>query len=470
MTSPATRIARKEFVDLVRDGRVRWATVMVGLLLTVSVFAGWRHAAAVSAEHERAQQATREQWERQPAKNPHSAAHYGIFAFKPQSRLAMVDSGIDPYVGVAAWLEAHRQNEFRYRPAADRTALQRFGDFTPAMVMQVLMPLVIVLLAFGTVAAEREQGTWRQLLSTGVSPRQAVLGKALGVVGVIGVIVVPAALVAAGVLGLSAPSRVFEGDWTRTLPLATVYVVWSGIWVALTLSVSAWARSSRGALVTLLGLWMVSSLVAPRLVSDLAAVWHPTPTAAEFQRAMDADLSDSASRTARLDAKRQALFAQYNVTTVEALPINFSGVSLQEGEEHANEVFDKHFGQLFDAFDRQNGLARAASFVAPLLAVRSLSMGLAGSDFAQHRDFSTAAESYRRDLQRRLNGDVALHQKPGETYLAGPELWTSVPDFEYQAPEVSTVLAHQRTPMLALGAWLILAVGLATVASARVRA
>jgi ABC-2 type transport system permease protein len=470
MSSPVVRIARKEFLEMVRDGRVRWAAVVVGVLLSVSVVAGWQHAASIAAEHDRAQQATRAQWERQPAKNPHSAAHYGIFAFKPQSPLAMIDTGIDPYVGVAAWLEAHRQNDFKYRPAADRTALQRFGDFTPAMVMQVLLPLVIVLLAFGTVAAEREQGTWRQLLSTGVSPGHAVLGKALGVAAVLGVIVVPAALLAAGALGSSAPSRVFDADWSRAVPLAAVYIVWCLIWLGVTLAVSLLARSSRSALVTLLGLWMVTSLVAPRLVSDVAGVRHPTPTAAEFQRALDADLSDSATRNARLEAKRQALFAQYQVTTVEALPINFSGVSLQEGEEHANVVFDTHFGRLFDTFERQNAVARAAAFVAPLLAVRSVSMALAGSDFSQHRHFVTAAESYRRDLQRRLNGEVALHQKPGATYLAGPELWESIPDFTYTAPDVSSVLRTVTTPLLALLMWTLLVGGLVIVASTRVRA
>ena len=59
----------------------------------------------------------------QPKKNPHSAAHYGVYAFKPKSPLALVDTGIDPYMGVAVWLEAHKQNEFKYRPAQDRTAV-----------------------------------------------------------------------------------------------------------------------------------------------------------------------------------------------------------------------------------------------------------------------------------------------------------------------------------------------------------
>ncbi len=90
-----------------------------------------------------------------------------------------VDTGIDPYVGVAAWLEAHRQNEFRYRPAQDRTSIQRFGELTAAEILQSLLPLFIIMLAF----REREAGTLRQVLCLGVTRRDLLASKALGVAG-----------------------------------------------------------------------------------------------------------------------------------------------------------------------------------------------------------------------------------------------------------------------------------------------
>ena len=39
-------------------------------------------------------------------------------------------AGLAAPVGVAAWLEAHKQNEFKYRPAQDRTTVERFGALT----------------------------------------------------------------------------------------------------------------------------------------------------------------------------------------------------------------------------------------------------------------------------------------------------------------------------------------------------
>jgi ABC-2 type transport system permease protein len=134
------RIARKELIELAQDGRFRLLASLVLTVAIISLAAGAKHYTEVQRQHDQAQKATRAQWLEQPARNPHSAAHYGVYAFKPKNRLSMVDTGIDPYVGVAAWLEAHQQNEFRYRPAQDRTAVLRFGELTAAEGMLVLMP------------------------------------------------------------------------------------------------------------------------------------------------------------------------------------------------------------------------------------------------------------------------------------------------------------------------------------------
>ena len=130
-----TRIARKEFTEMLRDGRFRRASAIVFALLLASIMMGAKHHREVKRQHELAQAETRDQWLWQPAKNPHSAAHNGIYAFKPKMLPAMLDRGVDPFTGQAVWLEAHKQNEFRFRPAQDSTAVQRFGELTAATVM-----------------------------------------------------------------------------------------------------------------------------------------------------------------------------------------------------------------------------------------------------------------------------------------------------------------------------------------------
>lgn len=125
-------IARKEWTDLRRDGRFRAAAALVFLLATVGLVAGALHLGTLRAEREEGRRLTRQQWLEQGEKNPHSAAHYGIWAFKPESPLAVFDRGVEAYLGVAVYLEAHKQNPTRYRPAADATAAAHFGELTGA--------------------------------------------------------------------------------------------------------------------------------------------------------------------------------------------------------------------------------------------------------------------------------------------------------------------------------------------------
>ena len=446
-------IARREVRDLMRDGRFRLLAVVIVAVAAIALVAGWKQYTDVARQHAEAQAATRQQWVQQPAKNPHSAAHYGVYAFKPKSQLAVLDTGIDPYVGVATWLESHRQNEAAYRPAQDRTALQRFGELTGASVLQVLVPLFIVLMTFAAFSGEREQGLSRQLLSLGVARETLAVGKVLGILAALGLVLLPVLIMASAALAL-ATGGVLASTPGRAAWLVVVHLAYALILIAVGLAVSARAASSRVSLVVLLSLWFVNSLVAPRAVGDLAATLHPTPPAARFARDLQRDLADTSAVQARLDRRKRELFARYGVQTVEALPVAFSGISLQEGEEHGNEVFDRHYGRLHDQFARQDRVQQWAGLAAPMLAVRSLSMALAGTDGRHHRDFMTAAEQYRREMQRVLNGDLATHARPGQVYLAKPSLWASIAPFTYAAPSTSWALAGQARSLLVLVIWL----------------
>ena len=73
--------------------------------------------------------------------------------------------------------------------------------------------------------------------------------------------------------------------------------------------------------------------------------------------------------------------------------------------------------------------------------MRSVSMALAGTDFQHHRHFITAAEDYRRVIQRTMNDDIMAHPTKG-TYIAGKELWERVPEFDYEDFGVPAVVGE----------------------------
>jgi ABC-2 type transport system permease protein len=146
---------------------------------------------------------------------------------------------------------------------------------------------------------------------------------------------------------------------------------------------------------------------------------------------------------------------------MDSLPVNFSAISLQAGEEHGDKVFDAHYGSLGSRFRAQEQLAAAVGLAAPLLSVRSLSMALAGTDREQHADFARSAEEYRRQLVEIMNASILSR----EATTGDAALWASVPAFVYAPPSLSAVLRQQWLAILVLLAWLG-ATSLVTVRSA----
>jgi ABC-2 type transport system permease protein len=466
-------IARKEFTEMLRDGRFRAAGAIVLTLLAGALLLGWQNHREVSAQHRSAQESTRAQWLKQGKKNPHSAAHYGVYAFKPQVPLSLVDHGTDPYTGVAVWLEAHKQNEFKYRPAQDATAVQRFGELTGATVLQLLVPLLIVLLTFSAFSGERELGTLRQLFSLGVTGPQLATGKAVGVAAALGVWLAPAAVLGSAAIALASGQGEVVASGPRVAWMALSYLLYFGAFIGVSLAVSAAAPSSRSALMILLGFWMVNGLVAPRVASDLAKSWRPSPSAFAFGQQLQLALaqgSDGHDPGARAKALETELLKKYKVDKVEALPVNLLGIRLQDSENHGNEVFDRAYAALWENFAEQNRVHQLVAWAAPGLAMRSISMGFAGTDFAQHTHFAKAAEEYRRMIQRTMNEELTYKAPTtGGPYLAGEELWNKVAPFTYTAPDAAWVVERQAPSLGIVALWFVASVGLAAWAAQRMR-
>jgi ABC-2 type transport system permease protein len=446
-----TIIARKEFAELLREGRFRWAAGIILALLAVAALAGAHYQRDLVAQQLTAQSAEQSRWYNQGAKNPHSAAHYGLYAFKPRLAPAFLDPGVEPYTGVATWIEAHKQNEMLFRPAQDATLAQRFGDLTVALVFQVMLPLVVVLLAFNAFAGERERGTLRQLLSLGLRARDLVLGKALGLSFALSLIVLPALLLGGVALALTGPAA----GVARIAPLFLIYVLYLGIFLLLSLAVSARAPTTRSSLVILLGFWAVNCLVAPRAFGALAAKAHPLSDPIASKARMKEELGDPHGAPTKLQEVVARLMKQHGVTRPDDLPVNVRGIQLQVGEEHGYEIFDRYYGERFATMEAQNQVVQRGAALFPLLGVQALSMALAGTDLGQHRDFVRAAEDYRRVVQKMMNDEITARPlKPGEVHLGDKALWTKVPAFSYTPPGALDVLRQNALPLSLLVLWL----------------
>lgn len=450
--SAVTATAMCELRQSMRDGRVWMAMLGALVLFAATLWVGVQQHARQVSDVSLAANTDRQVWEGQGARNPHSVAHFGQYAFKPAGALSAFDPGLTPWLGTALWMEAHYQNTAAFRPAEDQTPAI-VASLSAAFVMQYVAPLALIFLGYGLVAAEREKQTLKLAVAGGVSPLSWMAGKLV------------ALLLLAAVLWLPAWLPVVLVDATdarlRGVALATCYGIYLLIICSLIIAVSARATTARGSLLTLLCAWVLLGLVVPRLAVAGAEYLAPSADAGKFWRdiriALRKGLDGHETDEAREAELMQKTLAKYGVSRVEELPISFAGVALQAGEDHGNEVFDHFFDQMQRSQRGQDAAMHWAALATPWIAMRSLSAGMSGTDAAHHWHFVHAAENYRRELQRYLNGDMARNAKGQDfDYRADPALWRQTPQFSYTSPTLKAVAGEYLPAAAVLLFWLAL--------------
>lgn len=449
-----TAIIHKEFISTLRDGRLLMLGLSVFLLLLGFLLASTQELQALRAEKQFIGTTAKEQWNTQSVKNPHAAAHYGIYVFKPDSPVAALDSGLRPFTGQSLWLEPHKRNLSRFAPSGDAVLAHRFGQASASFVLYALLPLLILALSFNAVSQERERGTLRMLHSLGIEGKPLLFGKLLGLLAAFSVVLSPALLLA--LLILQHGFSLSADDVARLALLLLSLLIYYTVFAALAIAASAYLHSSRLTLFCLLAFWLASVFIAPRLGAVSAELFAPLPTAEQFWFGIKHDIANNAAQ--REQAFEAEVLAKYNVTRKEDLPVGFVSLNRQHNDEYSSRVHQQHFDTLRDTFKIQQHLTHLASWLGPSIAMRSLSMSLAGMDLAHQRDFENTAEDYRRYFIN-LTEDWDRERSHGtERTAKGSEHdWRSVKDFSYTAPSVGFALKAAYWDVLVLGLWLSLA-------------
>ena len=412
------------------------------------------------------QHQARKDWLSNPDKHPHRMAHYGHFAIRPQPPLSVFDKGLENFLGSTLFLEAHKQNSVNFSEAGFSTGLLRFGEISLSMVLQLLLPLLIFFLGFGSVAAERDNGTLPMVLSQGVSWRDLLIGKSLGLLGIIASLFVPIMLLAT-VLWLTTQGGRVSLDQTLRLGLLLItYFLYLAFFCVIAVLVSAVSSSAKAALVTLIGLWLMLTLVLPRAAQAVGSSLFSAPSKVAFFDQIGEDVlkeGDSHNpNDPHYKALKDSLLATYGIDSVQQLPINYSGFVMAEGEKISATIYNQHVEQLQAIYDRQNRFSRAMAFLDPYLAMRNLSMALSGTDYASFVDFGRQAEEYRYAMAQRLNAlqmQYVSNRKPGpdDPPLAiDKKHWQEIPEFRYTEPGIRSVLTHEIISLLALTFWALL--------------
>lgn len=461
-------IAQDELRLMTRNRVAVIAFGLLALLTLVAVASSWSHQRGVAELRHRHQAAAERAFDAQPNRHPHRVVHYGNFIFRPLGPLAAFDPGVDAFTGNSMFLEGHRQNTANFGDVRQSSLLVRFGQLTPAFVLQVVAPLLLIFLGYGVISRETERGTLRLLLLQGATRGRIVGGKVLAL-GLVAVLVGLPAMIGF-VLIAGEPGAL-------VLPMATIalgYAAYLALWTVLIVLVSARVSRSRDALLSLIAVWAVAVVLLPRVAPDVASAAIPLQNRLQTDVAIARDLRATGDSHNPDDphfaAFKQSVLDRYGVTRVEDLPVNYKGVLGMEGERLTSALFDRYAEASYEAQARQNGLVETIGILSPAIAIRSLSMAAAGTDFAGHRRFLEQAEAYRYDLVQRLNrlqaedvryaDDVAEDPDADQRKRVNASNWERMPDFAYHQP-TGIELATGALPGLAvILAWLALAGGL----------
>ena len=414
----------------------------------------------------------------QPDRHPHRVVHYGTFIFRPLGPLAAFDPGVDAFTGNSMFLEGHRQNSANFGDVRQSSLLIRFGQLTPAFVLQMVAPLLLIFLGYGALARESERGTLRLLMLQGVSRGQLVAGK-LAAVGAVALLAGLPAMI--GFVAIAGSPGALAGPM---LVIAAGYAAYLALWTVLILLVSALARRGRDALLALVTLWAVVVILLPRVAPDVAGAAIPLANRLQTDVAIARDLrrmGDSHNPDdPHFAAFKQSVLDRYGVKAVEDLPVNYKGVVAVEGERMTSTLFNDYAATSFAAQDRQNRLVEAIGILSPAIALRSLSMAAAGTDFAGHRRFLEQAEAYRYALVQRLNrmqaedvhfaDDTATDADADRRKRVSASNWRAMPDFRFVAPGGAALTARALPGLAVLLGWLAVTLLLLALATRRLGA
>lgn len=437
--------------------------LVVAIILAYAAYSGLKNYTIQNNIRSHYQKVVRESWENNPDKHPHRMAHYGSFAFRLKHTLSMFDFGMESFTGNAVFLEAHKQNTVNFSEASFSTGLLRFGEISMAMLLQVILPLIIFFLGFGAVATEREIGTLKVMLCQGAGWREILTGKFLGLTGLATLFYIPVALVTFILIYIVKDTPVTTEELWRYTGTFASYLLFLQIISIVTVLISAVSNTSKDALIKLLALWLVFIVLLPKTTQALGNYLYPSPSKIEFETAIEKELIKEGDSHNPDDphykALKDSVLQAHKVDSVEQLPFNYSGFQMREGEKLSAAVYNRHLNDLLHTYQKQNSITRVAAFLNPFLAIKNISMALAGTDFASYFYFQKQAEDYRYQLAQEMNAlqmKLISNAKLGEQdkpYSISRDYWKAFPDFKYQFLDAASALKKEALSIVALLSW-----------------
>ena len=450
-------IFKNEWKALLRNKLFLFFSVLFILLLIVTTYFGIIQNNQQIQNQKSAQEHMRKQWEEMGPYNAHSAAHFGTYAFKPNSILSNLDEGVNAVTGIVLRLEGHKQNDVAFSEASQSIFVSQFGKFKISLLFQFIIPLLLIFFSFNIYTSEITSGRLKLLIVQGNSFSKIIFAKIMTLLSLAALLFIISIL-------FQLLFNYNQIGWEQIFRLSIfliAYLLYYLIIISFTVLVSLIFKNNTSALSLTLICWFLWTIFLPKTIGSFTENLTTQPSRFSLQNSMDEDRAKGIDghnpedkRIKDLEAK---VLEEYNVDSLSQLPINFYGILLQADEEYGNKVWDKHYGKLYSNLIEQKKHYQLSGIINPFASLQSLSMAASGTDLIHHLDFLNKAEIYRRGFIKALNHEYTYGDfKIDGGNLSSSDFFKSINDFNYIELSIQKNIFKYFTDILFLILWTII--------------
>lgn len=445
-------IAKKEIRQAFGNQVFILLCIITWSILSVSIINGLKNYQNIKQQQEDAKELFRNELA-QKDRNPHSAAHFGTYIFKPFAPLSLYDPGVNNYSGSTYRVEAHKQSEMNFANPPDTITILRFGELSTSTVLQLLIPLLLIFISFSSISKEREAGTLKILFAQGLQHRSLLWGKIFGNYFIITLIVLPV-FICALITGISNYDILL-----KSILFIIVYSFYFFIIASICVLISYRTKTSKDSLLSLLCIWILLCIVFPKLIAGIATTQYSLISYHKFQEQIDHDFSFGINKDGTYKERKEKieakLLAQYDVDSISLLPVNIDGILLQASEDYNSKVYQYRSAPVTNQMEQQKYLYKLASFFTPYISIQQSSMAFAETDLYHHHNFHKKARRYRDDFVRTLNAELTKFQKNQE-HIVNTTFLKNMKQFSYNPTSVRFVFDKQYLVFISFFYWLVL--------------
>ena len=387
-------IAKREVYDNLNSLRFALtAILLLALMLTNAIIHLREHPARTQAYHDATAEAVKKLEERSTSLYRLATEGPGHL-YKAHSPLRFCAEGDEAFLATYARGENYFRDIANVRPLWRLTYPQETPniynirpDFTTmdwAFIVSYVLSFVAILFTFDSVSGELERGTLRLTLANPIPRHTVLVGKFLGAFISINIPFAIAVLMNLLLISTSDVVQLNAELWGRLGILYGITILYTCIFIALGLLVSAAVRESGVSLVVLLLIWVSFVVFMPNTLASIGSRTSVPMAYMEFW-----------SEGNRLDRETRKAYEDKYGDSQSTPPVHVIAEYLTVDAEQNERFTEKYLNQQIT----QGKRARAITRISPAAIVQHLFESFAGTGLERHLQFIENAKRYAREYR-----------------------------------------------------------------------